>query len=676
MCEKENAAIPVGGIAARPLQPIWKQDSSVISQPSQDRRHLTNASSDLTKLSEIFETLPEDNKTKEVRKIRIEVLNHSMKKMYRGPNDDLRVFYCIATPLYRMKQSTLLCPLCLIDKEKRITEDSKKEAQVYEKDSKKEERINEEDSKKEERFNEKDSKKEERINEEDSKKEERFNEKDSKKEERINEEDSKKEERFNEKDSKKEERINEEDSKKEERFNEKDSKKEERINEKDSKKEERIKNKGTNAHPKSHIFPSCILKLYKKIHCKPVDKEFIYDQISCTYKGGNALSFPIFCRACELNASKEEGALKDMYLKLTGTTDEEHLSNDYYMVKHILAVILFRGMLLGVNFLKEIEANQDFFYIFDLLREYCFSADYESCWVSKFHVFILGNKHYNPNNKDPRYKHPLELQLRNPQFTTMVKTNEGQDVFLYMKFDCFHCVLPIKSTTIRFPEKEAFHKFPLFLWKYNLQEVGILVPQLISTERTITAYIKDPLDQSLPELPPSIEVLPSIEVIPAVSDRLKKAENAVLLTSAQNQSPLAPLAMVNSRDPEKSDLEKKHKDLVPDKRKQEKSELNKLKQSHAKLIIENEKNDGIRKRKMEKLRQQHEDMFLSERGLEKKNCELEEEKCEWEEEKRALENKIRELQQENEQLILHHHPLTMDKEELVDDDSGPQELVL
>ena len=727
MGEKENAAIHIGSLVMKPLlQPIWKQNSSVISQPSLDRHHLTSTdSSDLTKLSENI------NRLSEVRKVRIEVLNYFMEKMYQGSNADIRVFYCIATLLFRLKQSTSLCPLCLF------------------------------------------------------------------------------------------------------------------------KKEERIKTKGTTAHPNSHIFPSCTLKGYKCIHCKPWENEFIYDQISRQYKGFATLTFPIFCQVCEFNASKEEGVLKDVYLQITGPKDAVLSSEHYYTVKHILAVVLFRGMLLGVNFLEELQANQDFFNIFKLLREYCSSADYESCWVSKFHVFILGNEHYNLNTKDPKYKYLMELQLRNPQFTTMVRTIEG-DVFLYTKFDCFHCVLPIKSTTIEFPRKEAFHKFPQFLWKYNLQQVGTLVSRWISQERTIRAYINDPLDQSLPEPPPSFEVIPavsdqlkkaenpldqskpelppSIKVIPAVSDQLKKAEyqlkkaedqlkkaedqlkqakdqlkkakdqkepedqlkkakdqkeakeqlkkaedqlkkaedqlkkdedqlkeakdqlkkakdqlkeakdqlkeakdqlekaedqlekaedqlkeakdqlkkakdqkeakdqlkeaedqlkkakyqlkkakDQVLLTSAQNQSPLA---MVNSRDTEEFDLEKEHRDLV-DKTKREDSEINRLKGLHANLIKEKDKESQAKmeksKEKMEKLRIRNQKIF---REFEEKEHELEEKKDELEEKKHELEKKNRELQeidelqQEIKQLKLNHHPLTMDKEELVDDDSGPHELVL
>ena len=528
MCEKdEKAAIHVGGRTMRPLQqPIWKQNSSVISQPSLD---LTSTdSSDLTKLSEIFNELPEDNK------VRTEVLKHSMEKMYQGLNADLRIFYCIATQLYRLKQSTSLCPLCLYEKKDRM-------------------------------------------------------------------------------------------------------------------------NKRKKAHPDSHIFPSCILEEYKNIHCKTWEDEFIYDQISRNYKGFSSLTYPIFCQVCESNASIEESVLKDVYLKITGTTNQSrtcHVSHkDYLTVKHMLAVILFRGMLLGVNFLEELKINKDFFDIFEPLRRFCSSSEYESHWVlSKFHVYTVDNKHYNLNSQDPKYKYSMELQLRNPQYTKMVRTSEG-DVFLYTKIDCFHCVLPIKSTTIKFPRQEGFHNFPLFLWKYNLQEVGNFTSQWNLLERRPGAFIQDPLDQSLPELPPSIEV------IPVVGDQIKKAENivekhSVLRKSARSQSPLA---MVNSRDRDFSNLEKEVEEEKYEK-KLIQSQVDQQKQKDKKLRSKMEKrHEQSEKKSQEKIK-----------NLSSRNRELEEKSS-------VLQQDKDELQQELQQLKLNPLPSSMDKADLVDDHSSPIE---
>ncbi len=125
--------------------------------------------------------------------------------------------------------------------------------------------------------------------------------------------------------------------------------------------------------------------------------------------------------------------------------------------------------LLGVDILAKYE--NAFWSKFETLREFCSTTNIEDYknkpLLSDFLVFVLDSKTYNEKNSKSSYQ--VDFQLRNPQLTRMVKIDDD-NVFLYNKFDSFHCILLIKwSNTIhKFDPKKFFHKFPDFLWKYNL----------------------------------------------------------------------------------------------------------------------------------------------------------------------------------------------------------------
>lgn len=105
---------------------------------------------------------------------------------------------------------------------------------------------------------------------------------------------------------------------------------------------------------------------------------------------------------------------------------------------------------------------------------------------------LLPNSHFNKNNIDPSYI--LDLQLRNPEFTSVIATKSG--VFLYTKFDCFHCTLPITPSDIDCLRKnscfsscnEGFYLlptqtdgiqlFPQLLLDFNLSRMETLAYQL------------------------------------------------------------------------------------------------------------------------------------------------------------------------------------------------------
>ncbi len=184
---------------------------------------------------------------------------------------------------------------------------------------------------------------------------------------------------------------------------------------------------------------------------------------------------------------------------------------DALMLKHVLAVILFRCMLLGVTIVKNFE--NEFWSKFETLREFCSTTDIEDYknkpLLSDFLVFVLANKTYNEKNSKSSYQ--VDFQLRNPQLTRMVKIDD--DVFLCNKFDSFHCMLLIKpSNSIKnFDPKKFFHEFPDFLWKYNLSQIGSLCQFSVGRDRPCRIFIQDPLLQIAmtkqhPSLPPPLSV--------------------------------------------------------------------------------------------------------------------------------------------------------------------------
>ena len=105
-------------------------------------------------------------------------------------------------------------------------------------------------------------------------------------------------------------------------------------------------------HPQSHIFPECLLKACLKNHFHGVTnyksksnlerQSLIYDVFSKSFKSAHKLTYPLFCYACEENASRKEDFLKYLYLSIMG--DEDGLIIDREQLdslKYILALLLF-----------------------------------------------------------------------------------------------------------------------------------------------------------------------------------------------------------------------------------------------------------------------------------------------------------------------------------------------
>lgn len=242
--------------------------------------------------------------------------------------------------------------------------------------------------------------------------------------------------------------------------------------------------------PKSHIFPQALLKVYTKIHCHN-DPQFIYNLSDGEVLGAHGLSFPLFCKTCEKNASVEEELLKKVYLQVQSLDFEEQLSFEneklIHQLKHILAILMFRGILLGINFLSDIpKHHSDMFYkTFFELRDYCFETVcevYMEKEISKrIHLSLLPNASFKKYNNDPSYI--LDWQLRNPEFTSLVEVKG--ELYLYTKFDCFHCTLSIDPDDIPalkdgccfcfyYYPNETNDSFPELLLNINLSRIETL----------------------------------------------------------------------------------------------------------------------------------------------------------------------------------------------------------
>ena len=308
-------------------------------------------------------------------------------------------------------------------------------------------------------------------------------------------------------------------------------------------KEDRVNNKKESQHPNCHFFPRSLLEEFRNKYCEIYLKDFIFNEVSGEYKGANTLTRQMFCQMCESSASRDEELLCHYYLRLNGMQENTvHMPREHALkVKHILAVIFFRCMLLGVDIL---DGYEDLFWnAFNSLREFCCMTNVEDYkdhpLLSKFHVFILDNKAYSKEHSS--FSHIIDFQLRNPQLTRMVKIDEN-NVFLYMKFDSFHCILLLKwsNDILRFDLENYFHNFPEFLWAHNLAQVGSLWQCLLQLKKKCQVFIQDPLvriassklHQSLP-LPPSVKVIVTTNEDPV--SMLSSDEKKYLRSSARHK---------------------------------------------------------------------------------------------------------------------------------------------
>ena len=311
-------------------------------------------------------------------------------------------------------------------------------------------------------------------------------------------------------------------------------------------------------YPSSHIFPESLLKAYKGIHC-PTASNFISDVSSGKPKtiGVKQLSYPLFCSKCENKASAEEAILKCIYLQIMSCGESERLhitSETFLKLQHVLAILMFRGILMGVNFVKEIAKGAEhfskFFKVFLEIRKYCLQEGYAPMAGSCSRLFLLPNRHFNPINVNPTYI--LDFQLHNPQFTSVLIAGDAS--FFYTKFDCFHLCLPFRGEIDFLSENksyfmqqgfyscdEAIRYFPRELFLYNISQTESLLCLLVDSkvpkniQVIIEMFQNQPKEDSIPYHSGSQESTNEKTIM--IKESLDRDECKKMLSSASGASP-------------------------------------------------------------------------------------------------------------------------------------------
>ncbi len=188
----------------------------------------------------------------------------------------------------------------------------------------------------------------------------------------------------------------------------------------------------------SHIFPRCLLEAFRKIHCE-AEGECVFDPSTGKRMGSKSLTLPLFCDSCEKAACTKEELLRNLYITIMAKGDQQiKITDDQVQsLRNILAILMFRGCLTGINFLGEM--RNDFNVLMKwliALRKFILSS--EDDVSERLALYLIPNCPFNPNNADPLYI--LDFVLRCPSFTSLIRSN-GR-TFFYTQFDCFHCVLP------------------------------------------------------------------------------------------------------------------------------------------------------------------------------------------------------------------------------------------
>lgn len=197
----------------------------------------------------------------------------------------------------------------------------------------------------------------------------------------------------------------------------------------------------------SHIFPKSLLEVYRKVHCDS-ETECVFDPSTRKLMGTTLLTLPLFCDTCENEASCKERKLRDLYLTILVKGHLDIKIEDGKWLKNILAVLMFRGCLTGINFteMQDNFSNEVMRWLL-ALRMFIINDDNASKQVSdkqvseKLALCLLPNGPFNPTNIESCYI--FDFILRCPSFTSVVRFKD--QTFFYTQFDCFHCVLPFNT---------------------------------------------------------------------------------------------------------------------------------------------------------------------------------------------------------------------------------------
>ena len=252
--------------------------------------------------------------------------------------------------------------------------------------------------------------------------------------------------------------------------------------------------------PETHIFPESLLDIFSAVHCEQAGN-FIWDKSLSRKFGAGKLTVQLLCQKCESSASHAERKLRDLYVHILSQSNKRiAVPNEREWLPFILASIMLRGLVSSVNLVTEFHSRRfETFKALFTLRNFC--MEYQAYHVEHrsgktpqppvppLWLYILPNGPFKPEVRDATYI--FDLQLRNPQFTSIVEERDGN--FLYTKCDCFHWVLPLVDCNMGFDEnglvsgkitilseEERKRQFPQVLLRRNLDEAVQLAKHIIS----------------------------------------------------------------------------------------------------------------------------------------------------------------------------------------------------
>ena len=258
----------------------------------------------------------------------------------------------------------------------------------------------------------------------------------------------------------------------------------------------------------SHVFPEGILTLFRRIHCynappserrhEPVPSsytEFIYDFVLDERFGTAAWTYQLLCSSCERKCSAAEEKLRHVYVQLMGQTDIKPVMflNENYWFNYILAMIMFRGLLVN----EKLSFNDSAFTErFSDLWNYCKTEPGPAVVnevplerkkenvIHDLRLFLLPNRAINTNFTTFLYS--FEYSLRCPTFTRIVNNSENGR-FFYWKFDCFHVVFPLDDNS-----RKYFNQFKNVLHEYHRGHLTLqwTSPQCVVTKTEISGAVK------------------------------------------------------------------------------------------------------------------------------------------------------------------------------------------
>ena len=200
---------------------------------------------------------------------------------------------------------------------------------------------------------------------------------------------------------------------------------------------------------KSHVIPKSILHHYWEIHSSSEQRDYILDFSRDERLAAGSLTYQLLCEKCETYYSKFEEYLLSLYLYLAAQEDTtkdiivtHKDKNASSWLKYILANILFRGILTNIDLDERFQQQHiidEIYFLWKFCSEKLEAAS-QQFTLPNLKVFLLPNKAFCSNLDD--FMYPFEMLLRMPQCTELIQ-QKGEETFFYLKFDCFHIVLPL-----------------------------------------------------------------------------------------------------------------------------------------------------------------------------------------------------------------------------------------